>query len=136
MVFVSEELIRPLLAAGKSVVIDGWIHKLVARLLVDGYGAEDLSSVFDGVVEPSLVVLLDPGSDLVWRRARANGRSFGPAELGLYGGYAELGEASFLDYQARFLRELEALMTRSPARVIHIREPLAVEEIVGGRVAT
>jgi len=127
LVLLSEQVIAPLLAAGQIVVVDGWLHKMMARLAVDGYPEPYLRQIFAGVLQPSLVVLLDPGAELVWTRAAECGRRFGAVEMGKYGGYSELGRASFIDYQTRFVNRLRSLLDESGIPVFELREDLSVD---------
>ncbi|MFL6163800.1 MAG: hypothetical protein ACJ74U_16475 [Jatrophihabitantaceae bacterium] len=126
MVLMSEQVLAPLLAGDEIVVVDGWMHKMLARLVVDGYSEPYLREVFQGVTPPQLVVLLDPGAELVWERATGSGRKFGAVEMGKYAGYPVLGRDSYLDYQSRFVSQLRSSLADARIPVLEIREDLSV----------
>jgi dTMP kinase len=102
---LSEFVVRPRLASGKHLVVGGWYYKFVAKLRLRGFDDEHLARVFEHVVRPGVVVLLDIDVERVWER----GRPFRAAEMGLHHRYPRLGRASFVDYQAKVHESLEAL---------------------------
>jgi hypothetical protein len=127
MVFVSDAAIRPRLAAGTTLVADGWMLKLTARLVVDGYPEEYIRAIFSDVEPPSLVVLLDPGAARVWERASRSGRRFGAVEMGLYAGYHPLDRDSYIDYQSRVMDVLRRSLSAFPTAVVDVRDDLDVD---------
>jgi dTMP kinase len=63
--------IRPALAAGTTVIADGWYYKFLARVaLVSSLKYDQIAGFFDGVIEPDCVVLLDADPELTSTRRR------------------------------------------------------------------
>ncbi|MGH4015621.1 MAG: hypothetical protein ACRDSL_17205 [Pseudonocardiaceae bacterium] len=90
------------------VLVDGWLHKFFAKLLLQGFTEPDLSAIFDRVRMPDSALLLladvgavyDPRSD------------FRPAELGMHASYSNLthlNRGTFVDYQTRAALDLQKL---------------------------
>lgn len=103
----TETVVGPLLGAGLDVIVDGWLYKFFAKLLLQGFTEPDLAVIFDRVRRPDAVLLLraDPGA--VFDRRQ----DFRPAELGMhasYGGLDDLGRDTFVDYQTRAADNLAA----------------------------
>lgn len=111
-----------------TVLLDGWYHKLKARLLVDGYQRPFLDAIFSAAREPDHLIMLDPDVEAIWERGQGAGRSFGPVEMGLYAGYPELGRASFVDYQSRVRAALVELARERGTDVILVRAADSVDE--------
>jgi len=126
----SDCVIKPRLDAGTVFILDGWYYKMMARLRIDGYSREYLNAIFSCAAEPDEIIFLDPPVEEVWARMEAGGRSFGPVEMGLYGGYEELGRESFLSYQARTRDMLKALAVERNRRLVDIKEIESIEETV------
>ncbi len=103
----SETVVGPLLDAGFDVVVDGWLYKFFAKLLLQGFTEPDLAVIFDRVRMPDAVILLHADAGAVYDRRQ----DFRPAELGMhasYGGLDDLGRDTFVDYQTRTARNLRA----------------------------
>ncbi|MGH3702426.1 MAG: hypothetical protein ACRDQY_23840, partial [Pseudonocardiaceae bacterium] len=84
----TETVLAPLLAAGFDVVVDGWLHKFFAKLLIQGFTEADLAVIFNRVRMPDAVVLLHADAGAVFDRRR----DFRPAELGMHASYGELDD--------------------------------------------
>lgn len=107
----TETVLGPLLDAGFDVVVDGWLYKFFAKLLLQGFTEPDLVVIFDRVRMPDAVVLLQADVGAVYDRRR----DFRPAELGMHASYGELddlGRDTFVDYQAKTAHNLQELADR------------------------
>lgn len=107
----TETVVGPLLDAGFDVLVDGWLHRFFAKLLLQGFTEPTLAVIFDRVRMPDTVLLLQADVGAVYDRRR----EFRPAELGMhagYGGLEDLGRDSFIDYQTRTARNLHAFADR------------------------
>lgn len=104
----TEAVLEPLLRAGFDVVVDGWIYKFFAKLLIQGFSETDLAVIFSRVRMPDQVLLLNGDIETIFDRRT----DFRPAELGLYGGYSHLGRDTFVDYQTRTARNLQIFADR------------------------
>lgn len=107
----TETVVGPLLDAGFDVVVDGWVYKFFAKLLLQGFTEPDLAVIFSRVRMPDAVLLLRADVGAVYDRRR----EFRPAELGMhagYGGLEGLGRDTFIDYQTRTALNLQAFADR------------------------
>ncbi len=104
----SECVLKRRLLNGEVLLLDSWVYKFLAHLIVFGYDADFLDLIFSHVPRPTAVVLVDPTPAHVWRRKR----QFSPIELGLYMGYEALGRDSFIDYQEQIRAELHLMADR------------------------
>lgn len=107
----TETVVEPLLGAGFDVVVDGWLYKFFAKLLLQGFTEPDLAVIFDRVRMPDAVLLLQADVGAVYDRRR----DFRPAELGMHAAYGELddlGRDTFVDYQTRTALNLAMLADR------------------------
>lgn len=95
-------VLKPLLAAGHDVIVDGWFYKFCSKLLVQGYTQDDLEVIFARVVVPDAVILLTADVGELFDRRQ----EFRPAEMGMHAGYRELNRATFVDYQRAGLDRL------------------------------
>jgi thymidylate kinase len=98
---LSSFIVRPRVERGGLLLAGGWYFKFFVKLLQRRFDAHFLNSVFEHVVQPEIVVLLDADVEQIWHR----GQPFRAAEMGLHQGYPELGQASFVDYQSE-LRDI------------------------------
>lgn len=127
-----EFVLKPRLAAGQTILLDSWIYKFFAHLVVYGYDADYLDVIFAHVPEPDVVVLLEPPVEAVWGR-----REFGSVELGVYMDYPELGRDSFIHYQSLIrdaLRDLGEAKGWSIVRPSAADSPDAVAAEVEARI--
>ena len=102
----SETVLGPVLDADFDVVVDGWLYKFFAKLLLQGFTEADLDVIFKRVRMPDSVVLLQGDVGAVYDRRD----HFRPAELGMharYGTLEDLGRHTFVDYQTKTARNLE-----------------------------
>ncbi|MDQ2881604.1 MAG: hypothetical protein M3Y48_10340 [Actinomycetota bacterium] len=107
----TETVVGPLLDAGFDVLVDGWLYKFFAKLLLQGFTELNLAVIFDRVRMPDAVLLLQADVGAVYDRRR----DFRPAELGMhanYGGVDDLGRGTFVDYQTRTALNLQAFADR------------------------
>lgn len=107
----TETVLQPLLAAGFDVIVDGWLYKFFAKLLIQGFTESDLAVIFDRVRMPDAVVLLHADAGAVFDRRR----DFRPAELGMHASYGQLGDLgrdTFVDYQTKTARNLQTFADR------------------------
>ncbi|WP_410583902.1 dTMP kinase [Amycolatopsis sp. lyj-108] len=107
----TETVVLPLLDAGFDIIVDGWVYKFFAKLLLQGFSEPDLAVIFHRVRMPDAVVLLRADAGALYDRRR----NFRPAELGMharYGGLDELGRETFVDYQSKAAANLHAFATR------------------------
>ena len=115
----TETVVGPLLDAGFDVVIDGWLYKFFAKLLLQGFTEPDLAVIFDRVRMPDAVLLLQADVGAVYDRRS----DFRPAELGMHAGYGDLddlGRDTFVDYQTRTALNLQMLADRHGWRTAHL----------------
>lgn len=107
----TETVVGPLLGAGFDVLVDGWLYKFFAKLLLQGFTEPDLAVIFDRVRMPDSVLLLLADVGAVYDRRS----DFRPAELGMHAGYGDLGDLNrntFVDYQTRTALNLQDLADR------------------------
>jgi thymidylate kinase len=107
----TETVVGPLLDTGFDVIVDGWLYKFFAKLLLQGFTEPDLAVIFDRVRMPDAVLLLQADVGAVYDRRR----DFRPAELGMHACYGELddlGRDTFVDYQTRTASNLAMLAYR------------------------
>jgi len=112
---IDEQLVRPALAAGKVVIVDGWDFKPIARNALrphirDAFVAE----CFADLTRPHVVCLATVAPTLAEKRK-------GPlsnAESGRNDGYAA-GDG-FVDYQARVAEVLERAVVGEGARLVRL----------------
>ncbi|MDQ3275468.1 MAG: hypothetical protein M3Q39_10685 [Actinomycetota bacterium] len=115
----TETVVAPLLDAGFDVVVDGWLYKFFAKLLLQGFTERDLAVIFDRVRMPDAVLLLQADVGAVYDRRS----DFRPAELGMHAGYGDLddlGRDTFVDYQTRTALNLQMLAGRHGWRTTHL----------------
>lgn len=107
----TETVLGPLLDAGFDVVVDGWLYKFFAKLLLQGFTEPHLSVIFDRVRMPDSVLLLQADVSAVYDRRS----DFRPAELGMHAGYGDpddLNRSTFIDYQTRSALNLQMFADR------------------------
>jgi thymidylate kinase len=115
----TETVVGPLLDAGFDVVVDGWLYKFFAKLLLQGFTEPDLAVIFARVRMPDAVLLLQADVGAVYDRRR----DFRPAELGMHASYGELddlGRDSFVDYQTRTALNLRAFADRHGWHIVQL----------------
>lgn len=99
-------VVRPQLARGFLVIVDGWYLKPLARFQLRPHISKDLTSaLFEHLSKPDLVVMLttDPTT------ASGRKRTLSNAEAGLNDGYDGLTRNNFVSYQRRVFAELVRL---------------------------
>jgi len=107
----TETVVGPLLDAGFDVIVDGWLHKFFAKLLLQRFTEPDLAVIFDRVRMPDAVMLLQADAGAVYDRRQ----DFRPAELGMHASYGDLdalGRDTFVDYQTKTAANLRAFAER------------------------
>lgn len=123
----TETVLGPLLGAGFDVVVDGWLYKFFAKLLLQGFAEPDLAVLFERVRTPDAVLLLHADVSAVYDRRS----DFRPAELGMHSGYGaldNLGRDTFIDYQTKTALNLQSFADRHGWRTARLDpdEPLPV----------
>lgn len=99
-------VLRPALGAGRTVVCDGWTHKLLARSMErTEISASLVRACFDDLAQPDLTLFLDVPPTVCAARKDAISRS----EAGHHDGYGGDRRASFVDYQTRIRANLLAV---------------------------
>jgi thymidylate kinase len=101
-------LLAPQLAAGTTVLVDGWHYKFAAKLRMLGFSQTTLDAAFAQALAPDAVILLDIDPAQAWQRQR----NFNQSELGLHQGYRALGRESFLSYQGEVLAGMREFAAR------------------------
>ncbi len=107
----TETVVGPLLNAGFDVLVDGWLYKFFAKLLLQGFTESDLAVIFDRVRMPDSVLLLLADVGAIYDRRS----DFRLAELGMHAGYGNLDDLNrdtFVDYQTRTALNLQDLADR------------------------
>lgn len=135
---LSDTVIRPLLAEGATVVVDGWFYKFWSKLLNQGYSVAELEVIFGGAARPDHVIVVDPDVGEVFDR----GRDFRPSEMGMHAGFGNLNRQTFIEYQAAGRERLLEFAQRWTWTVLPVDhgEPLArtaerVKQIVADELA-
>ena len=122
--------IRPTLKSGKSVFMDGWHHKFLARVdLAPSLDYRQVSGFFEGVVEPDCVVLLDVEPEV----ALARKRSFTEVEGGNFRGESRATWESFVDHQGALrekLRQMASLRNWPVVSVAHKSKEQVCSEVL------
>lgn len=108
----SEFVMRPLVDGGNVVIVDGWYGKSWARAALKGCEGSFLSSLFESVIAPDLVVYLDVDLRAVFQR-----KSFRQHEVGGYHDYPSYGLDSYIDFQNRLASAL--LESTDSGKLIH-----------------
>jgi dTDP-4-amino-4,6-dideoxygalactose transaminase/thymidylate kinase len=120
-----QHVVTPALAEG-PVIVDGWYHKMAAKLAEQGWAEPDLDRLFAKVRRPDHVILLRTSPKAMWERREGSLR---PTELGMHNReYTELGEQSFLNYQQRTLANLTARAEREGWHVVDVPDDEDVNE--------
>ncbi|MFE0025523.1 dTMP kinase [Amycolatopsis sp. NPDC059021] len=107
----TETVLAPLLEAGFDVLVDGWLYKFFAKLLLQGFTEADLDVIFARVRMPDAVLLLHADVGALYDRRS----TFRPAELGMHAGYGaldDLGRDTFVDYQTKTAHNLQRFADR------------------------
>jgi dTMP kinase len=90
-------VIKPLLKQDKTIIVDGWIYKFMARLLQQDSTNDYLRTIFSHIMEPDLILLLDVDIELIWSRKQ----DFKLYELGSHLGHENPNKTTFFDFQSR-----------------------------------
>lgn len=107
----TETVVGPLLDAGFDVIVDGWLYKFFAKLLLQGFTEPDIAVIFSRVRMPDAVMLLQADAGALYDRRQ----DFRPAELGMHASYGDLddlGRDTFVDYQTKTAVNLRAFADR------------------------
>lgn len=119
----SDLVLQPELEEGRTVLVDGWHYKFIAKMTLDGFSEHYLRAIFSHVWKPDLVVMLDADIEGIWER-RTDFRSH---ELGLHEGYSELGRQSFLDYQGKVREKLLEMARRRSWEVLGLEPGISID---------
>lgn len=104
----TETVTRPLLEAGFDVIVDGWLYKFYAKLLIQGRTERELDTIFANVLMPDTVILLQADTGAIFDRRR----DFRLTELGMHAGYDTLSRETFVDYQTKTASNLRHFARR------------------------
>lgn len=116
---VSHYVIRPALAAGTTVITDGWHHKFLARVsLAPSLDHQEIAGFFDGVAEPDCVILLDADPALTASRKR----SFTEIEGGNFRGDSKATQQTFQSHQGALRQKLLEAAARQGWSVLPVAE--------------
>jgi thymidylate kinase len=100
---MSYSRIRPALAADTTVFADGWYYKLLARVaLAPSLDYDRVAGLYDGVIEPDFVILLDADPELTSTRKN----TFTEIEGGNLQGNMKVSRQTFLDHQRALRKNL------------------------------
>jgi dTMP kinase len=113
--------VGPLLAGGRTVILDGWCYKFMAKARLDPMHPALLESVFAEVLVPDLVVHLVTDLEAVYDRDPR----FTFHELGGYQDYATRGRDSFVEHQTRVRQQIREIVPRD--RLIELPIDCAAE---------
>ncbi len=109
-------VVKPLLEQNKTIVVDGWVYKFVARLLAQDATNDYLKTIFSHIMEPDLVLLLDVDIELIWNRKQ----DFKLYELGSHLGHENPNKATFLDFQSRTWINLKYLSNNESWKMVQL----------------
>jgi len=112
----TETVIGPLLAEGHTVLVDGWIYKFQAKLLLQGHSQSTLDTMFRSVREPDAVILLEGDAGHLYDRKA----EFRDRELGMHAGYAQLNRETFVEYQTKAASNLRRYADRPSWHVFEV----------------
>ncbi|HST46397.1 dTMP kinase [Jatrophihabitans sp.] len=120
-------VLRPALDAGRTVVSDGWTHKLLARSMErPEITAGLVGECFGQLARPDLTLFLDVPAETCAARKETISRT----EAGQHDGYAGDRRTSFVDYQTRIRANLLAVsQSQGPTRLVDASRPPA--EVTG-----
>jgi dTMP kinase len=108
-------------------VFAGWYYRTIAKAFIrEGVDKEWLSSLFDRVAKPDVVVLLDIEPALAWSRRL----SFKNTEVGMWDGFTGDRFTTFCQYQQLVRSELLAFAKTNGWIVVHQTDDTTVEEVV------
>jgi thymidylate kinase len=94
-------LVRPLLQEHRTVIVDGWHFKILARYLLKGLEREFCDRLFGGLSVPDPVFMIDVDPAEAYNR-----RAHSFVEEGGCDGYQNLGRSSFWAYQSQVREKL------------------------------
>ncbi|MGA4605132.1 dTMP kinase [Pseudoalteromonas maricaloris] len=96
---VGKQIETDYLRNGKSVVIDGWYYKYIARFcLKKEYDQVTLRTIFGNILEPDISILLDIDPYTAYSRKKKDAL-IASSESGKLDGYAGKQSESFVKYQ-------------------------------------
>jgi len=103
-ILLTNFVIEPLLKEGKNVVVDGWYFKLKARLYLQGEDMDYVESIFNPILKPDIVILLNVQLQKIWERKK----DFRAYEFGKFkDSDTEERKESFIEYQTNTYKNLE-----------------------------
>lgn len=109
-------VVKPLLEQNKTVIVDGWIYKFIARLLQQNFRYDYLKTVFSHIPEPDLVLLLNVDIELIWERKT----DFKLYELGTHLGHTNPNKNSFLEFQSKTWHHLQNFSKREDWSIVQL----------------
>lgn len=90
--------IRPLIAAGFTVIMDNWYFKFLSRfMLKKTMDTNHLRACFNHLTHPDMIVYLDVTPEVAATRKR----EFGKGETGFFDGLGQPSRETFIRYQSQ-----------------------------------
>lgn len=114
---------------GTPLIIDSWYYRMIARMTAQGLDREWLNSLFQGIRNPELVVLLDIKPELAWHRIRANRKRLKPFETGRWQMVEGDEYARFCTWQERVRTELLSMVEPNNWLVVEQTKGLTAESV-------
>jgi dTMP kinase len=104
-------VVRPALSAGRTIISDGWIYKVIAKSANrPEIGPALVHDCFAGLTTPDLIILLDVDPEICAARKDC----ITDAEAGLHDGWTGNITESFIGYQRTVRRALMTYLADSP----------------------
>ncbi|HEX3557588.1 MAG TPA: hypothetical protein VHU19_00170 [Pyrinomonadaceae bacterium] len=120
-----ENEMLPALRAGFVVLTDRYIYSAIARAAVRGVDARWIRSAYGIALVPDLILYLRVGrAEELVSRVLASGRKFDYWESGMDLNLGEDFYDSFVEYQARMLREFDRMAGEYGFRVVNASRPV------------
>jgi len=123
---LDQSVVKPLIADGRHVIIDGWFYKILSRFsLKQDLDKAHIEACFTGLTVPDSVILLDidPGV------AASRKTTFTYSESGNMDGWCGRTRQNFLEYQRLVREEVIKLRIKNKWSVIRV-DHLTLDEVV------
>lgn len=107
------------------ILFDSWYYRFIAKFINKGFDREWLFSIFDAVIEPDIVVMLDIDPQKAWKRRS----KFNNIELGKWDGIAGNKFKSYCKYQEHIRKTLLQFAKEKSWVVVHQEAGTTTDEI-------